>query len=274
MRKFKLIDEFNNEFDLMRKDAFLSTPNGLGFSSNIDFFQVDDFFIETEKKINQSTITGEMIFLNYEIYQEFFNFINKKTLKLGYKPLNDWYFADCEISKLEKSEIGYQSKRLICNIEIVKKTPFYLPFLEFFEEETFESTKRYNYTYPYFYQSVTSGKIEINSQVDNSPTKIIINAPVLNPSWTLEQNGKVLSRGKINVEVNAGRIIVDSNPLSLEICIADNTNKCVENIYKYSDFNTERFIYVPKGKSYLTFSHDGLSDLYVVVEVREHYDTV
>jgi len=274
MREFKLLDEFDNEFDLMRKDAFLSSPSGLGASRNFVFFQVSSFFIETDKKVTQPIITGDMIFKDYKIYQEFILFVLDKKLRIAYKPIEKWYYADCEITTLEKKEIGYESKRLICPIEITQKSPFYLPTLEFYKEESFENSKKYNYTYPYKYQSSSSGKIAINSKVSNSPTKIIINAPVLNPSWALEQNGKILSRGKLNVNVAAGKIIVDSNPLSLGICISDNKNKCVENIYKYSDFNTERFIYAPKGKSTLAVTHEGLNDLNVVVEVREYYETI
>ncbi len=269
MRKFKLINADGQEFDLMRKDAFFSTPSGLGFKKGFDIAVSGYSFIETDNVLEQKEISGEMIFKGYKEYNEFSKFITKLPLKLCYKPLDTWYYIDCKVSQLDKDEISYSSKRLICKID-------YLCFSQLYKDITVTKSKVgddgkiYNYSYPFKYVEPSTGIITIiNESNIDSPCILHIMGPCVNPSYSLIQSGVVKATGKINKILDEGRkLVIDSNPNNMEIAEYTINNEYINSLYGFSDFTTARFIYFPPGESTLQFSHEGSTEFIAFTEVR------
>jgi len=86
MRRFNLLNSNGAAFDLMRKDAFLHRPTGLGKSRNISSSRIGDFLLITEDKISHSKpISGEMVFRGYQQYTEFIEFLTD-VVTLSYCP--------------------------------------------------------------------------------------------------------------------------------------------------------------------------------------------
>ena len=271
MREFILYNAQGQEFDLMRKDAFLYLPSGLGITMAYTSEAVGYDFIETSEEMAQKTVSGSMNFEGYAQYQEFVRFCAKSPLKLAYKPLDKWYFIDCKLSRLDKSELEQGSGRLIPAVD-------FLCFSTWYESVTVSKTeldanigKIYNYKYPYTYAETAAGSAEVNITGDlPSYCKLNIMGPCINPSWALAQGGKVLMRGKVFADIPAGnKLVVDSSPGSLEIAEYTINGKFVENHYQNSDFSTSRFVILPLGKSTLSFTHDGTSVIDAFLEVEQ-----
>lgn len=134
--------------------------------------------------------------------------------------------------------------------------------------------KVYPYTYQYAYVENKVGTISFNNQ-SNIPAyvKLSFLGPAENPKWILTKNKEIVLEGKINISIPEGqRIIVNSDPLKMEIAIYDNYGKLVEDAYEKSDFSTERFIYLPIGESTLTCSHEGDQEIKVWAEVKENVE--
>lgn len=87
VRQFKLINEMGQSFNLMNLDegAFFIEPDGLGYSFDSNFAQIGSSFLLDNKKNIQSTISGKIVFKNYDKYFEFVNYVEKaKKLYLNY----------------------------------------------------------------------------------------------------------------------------------------------------------------------------------------------
>ena len=88
----------------------------------------------------------------------------------------------------------------------------------------------------------------------------------------LSQGGEDIYTGDISLELLQGEtLVIDSNTPTMEI--AKHTAAGVIDVYQYSDFDTDRFIYFPPGESVLLFTHTGQEALNVTVEVRQLADT-
>jgi len=112
VREFYIENETGQRFSMMNVEegCFLSSPNGLGYSYDIQYAQIGDNFIQNIRKLKQGQITGELIFDKYDNYKKFISFIESaEYLKFLYRvPFETGiveYFKDVDIVNVEKSEI-------------------------------------------------------------------------------------------------------------------------------------------------------------------------
>ena len=275
-RQFKLINSVEAEYDLCHLDHALYSPDGLGFSKSHDSVQVGSAFAMVEERLNQQTITGEMIFKGYEKYSEFKDFISDSDLTLAYQPIynSTWYYRSCRVKELKKGEISPTTHRLHCAIDFLCFSQWYeSAFAERTVEEVSEDSL-FSLVFPFQFADVSINEVRIiNSQTAPAPCKIIISGPVSNPHWSLISGGKTIASGGVQITLVAGeQLIIDANIESMGITkLSGNTET---NAYQYSDFSTERFIYAPSGESKLRFTHSSSAALDVIVEVRKLSDTV
>ncbi len=270
MRQFRLKNQMGETFDLMRKDAFFHSPSGLGYKLDIDVETAGYFFLQMYEEMQQKTISGEMVFKGYSVYQEFVSFCAKAPLVLCYCPLNTWYYVDCKLAQIDKTEISQTTKRLLCNVDFECFSTWYESLEVHATSIDPNVGKIYNYTYDYTYADTRAGSIEVSNNGSlPSPCKLHIKGPCVNPSWALVQSGKILARGGVTASIAQGsKLVVDSDPSSLEIAEYTNNNRFVQNLYQKSDFSTARFLEIPVGSSKITFSHQGAGLLDAYVEVQ------
>lgn len=271
MRRFKLKNALGQEFDLMRKDAFFHSPDGLGYSADITSSDLGDYYIAVDEKLSQKTVTGEMIFSTYEMYDIFIEFCMHSPLilfKNSGEQSSEWEQATCTLSKLSLSEIGAKSRRLICPIDFLLESPWK-------REQTYQTTNSgsikangYPHGYPRTYVSAQNSAVKVNNPGNKeAPIKITILGKCTYPHYSLRQNGIEVAQGTIKADIESGyRLIIDSNPETAEISIYSITGECTD-AYQMSDFSTERFIYAPPGTSILQFSQTGGDNVTAIVEV-------
>lgn len=112
VREFKLVNEKGQEYSMMdiQKYCLLTEPSGLGYSYFTEYEQLGNTFISNLRKIEQGQVTGNVIFLNYDNFKSFVDFIERaEDLKFAYKiPFKDGareYFKDVNVQSLTKTQI-------------------------------------------------------------------------------------------------------------------------------------------------------------------------
>lgn len=269
MRLFKLINSTGAEFDLMRTDAFFHDPDGLGVSNDLSVSRVGDSYFVTDSKDAQPKPSGEMVFSGYAQYDEFLAFCRVGGLVLGYKPLDTWLYLDCWVD-ISKGEISMDNNRLVCGISITGVSNWYAKVVEYKTNLDTGAGKVYPYAYPYTYSSSETGTVAVTGLTMPSCCKIHIFGPAVNPAWSLYQNGTLVSKGRCIITLETGyKLVIDSDPVSMELAEYTIDNRFVSDEYQHSDFTTERFITLPAGDSELRFTQDDLTVLNAYVEVKK-----
>lgn len=262
---------------MMRRDAFFHSPDGLGASRSKSYIGAGLEFIKTEDRLDQKTVTGEMVFAGYEVYQEFTVFCAHTPLVLGYAPLQKWFYADCEVSHIGKTEIDRSSNRLLCPVDFIASGPWY-ESLTYSQTQTEPNIgKRYPYKYPYKYARGVIGSVKpVNTGTLDSPVYMYIYGPCTNPTWTLIVNGGFRANGRINTVVASGEVLrVFTAPSEMEAAIYDAANMTfIRDVYGDSDWATARMILVPPGECTISFSQAGAGFVRAVVGVKQLAETV
>ena len=276
VRQFRLQNSLGQTFDLMNKDAFFYTPDGLGFRMDSEFFQIGNTYQLIETESAQKTPAGIMVFKNYALYRQFADFINNTPLKLMYKPQNEWVYLDCIVSRLTKAEIDYRDNRLKCNIDFQGLGKWYIPRQAQKSGTEVANSKKYTYSYDYAYADSITGTINIiNNSSEDSPTIITIYGEITNPTWSLIVNNTTIQSGSVAATIASGdKLIVNSKDNELEIAEYTAAGLFVRNLYQYSDFTKDNFIYVPPGSSTLRVTGSVQDTIDAWIEIEELHETV
>ena len=111
VRRFILENEKGQQFrlDNLNEGCFLTSPSELGYSYNIDFVQLENEFIENNRKIQQKKPKGTLYFKSYDKIKEFGDFVeSSKKLKwlyiIPFEKEEKTYYRDVVIVKLDKTE--------------------------------------------------------------------------------------------------------------------------------------------------------------------------
>ena len=98
MRQFMMKNADGQTFDLMRKDAFLSEPAGLGFGQDVELTQAGTGWVLTKISYTRPEPSGQMVFAGYDQYEEFLQFLGAGGTELWYKPLSVWLCLPCAVT--------------------------------------------------------------------------------------------------------------------------------------------------------------------------------
>lgn len=277
MREFSLINSLGNQISLNSSDTFFGDPSGLGQEHDVDYIQTGNFFVKSEDVLAQKKITGTMIFKGYEEFHAFSKFIQHKPITMSYTSAGT-YSMKISIDKLEKGELD--TLGLECDITIKGLTTWYKVINAEKAGET-EEGKKYPFVYPFTYTDTTLGEISVESDSTlDSPCKITILGPCINPSWTHYVNGKMTLTGKMgSAETQCSipegnRLVIDATKIPYEIAEYDDKGVFIQDLYQQSDFSTDRFIIARFGTNKITFTHEGSGALKLLAEMRVDYESV
>ena len=268
MRQFKLINGLGAEFDLMRKDAWLHDPQGLGFGWEASVQRVGNTFALLDSDELQPAPTGEMMFAGYAQADEFRAFCAEGGLRLAYKPLSTWRYLDVVVA-LDQGELDTATKLLRCPVTFTGTSQWYESEIAYeAQKPTGEAEKKYPYTYAYTYVQTETGTVLIHNGALPSYPRLTIRGPVLNPSWTLYVGGKKQAEGRVNCRIDAQhKLVIECNPAAMEIAEYTLSGDFVGDRYGDSDFSTARFFALPPGDSSVTFAQEETAAITAWVEV-------
>ncbi len=263
------------EWDCQPKnfDGQMQNIDGIGFSKTSQFGRVQDFFTETYKEKNQDAITGEMVFLTEEKYNEFIRFIQSGPLYIK-RITSDTktIYIDVELVSFKRNDKDrFLDCFCLCDIDFMALSPWFKisQTFEYLPEVT-GNTKTYSYQYPYQYRQNISSVFDFNiDSPAGAITSIRIFGEVSEPSWILTSPDGLLE-GKYNGTVSkADFLLIESKPSDLGVFM-HRANGLVLNEWKNIDGKLDTFIYLPQGYSQLeVLSSAGSTDIRVSVEVRE-----
>lgn len=275
MRQFKLINSTGSEYDLMDRKHYFNVPSGLGFNTANQYMKIGSSYQLVSTSTEQKVVAGEMVFRDYAEYADFASFIMYTPLKLAYKPRTEWAYLDCEVSRLDKSEITPIGV-LRCNVDFTATSKWYIPRLAQRSGIETPNAKKYSYTYSYEYAEAINGIINItNTASEDCPSIVTILGDITNPTWSLIQNGKILQSGQVTANIPQGnKLVICSKDNQLEIAEYTMQNEFVRNQYQNSDFSKENFIYVPVGNSTLLVSGNVQQTIDAYIEVEELHETI
>lgn len=267
VRQFKLKNKSGLEFDLMRSDAWLYQPTGLGWGMTAETTPVGNSYYVTESRIILPEPSGTMVFKSYQAYQEFLTFCQAGELVLCYMPISTWRYLRCFV-EIDKSEISYENKRLMCPITFHGYSQWYENTILYKPQQSVDAqAKLYadeyesQYAYQYAYEDSTAGGVPINGGALSSYWQITFIGPTTNPEWRLYVNNTMVKSGKINSTIIAGhRLVINAIPNSFSILEYDEDGDVFRDRYGDSDWNTERFFEIPAGESTMVFT-DSSQDL-------------
>lgn len=271
MRKFKIYNSIGKSYDLNDLESFFHDPKGLGFESDAEYERIGGQFLKTEIGMKQPNPEGKIRFTNYKTYNEFAKFLQKSPLKIEYTAA-DTFFMDVEVKKLKKTEL--ETLGLIVEIEFVGLGPWYMDVIKGTEEPD-ATGKVYDYGYPYTYADNEHKIIHIDSDSEiESPVRITAIGPLHNLTYTHYVNGYAVASGKILYDLPEGHRIQISSKIPYSIKETDNMGTELNDLYRHSDFSTDRFLWIKKGENEIFFDHDGSEDVKVIVEAMIYYDSV
>ena len=277
VRRFELQNSRGESFNLMRKDAFFSSPDGIGVKYRNTFSRVGTSYIPTKKEITQPEIEGVMIFKGYSQYTEFKNHISKQPLKLLYTVNGTTYTIDCLVGEISKSEINNKSNRLESALVLECTSQWYVKRDPIFTAKIDQvGGKVYDYTYDYTYQESLMNQIRATNYSNlESPAIITLYGPIVDPVWRVLVNGKVFQSGECNVTIATGhKLVINSVDDQLEIAEYTEDGEYYRDIYQYINFGKSNFIYLPPGECVVTFTSSDDANVYASVELMEYYETV
>ena len=225
MRQFYLVNKDGQRYQLINdfSKAFLWQPSGLGFGIDRSYRESDGFFFEMNKEVSQTAKAGILVFFGpdpYPEYKAFMDYItHSEDLKLAYCPKSNWYYVDIDIESVEKTEIQ-EDGTLQCSINMLPKTPLYLPYELNIDlsGDLGTSIKQYDYKYDYVYSNTAvAGEIEfeIPAQMD-SGLEITIPGQISSPVMTFYANGEIIGQIDLSsISVSLGEYVrYSSIPLS------------------------------------------------------------
>lgn len=276
MRQFYLINGNGNRYSLMDTKHWLYEPDNLGAKFNSRYEQIGSDFVRTKRISKPDDPKGKILFTGtdkYQDYSDFIKFIAVEPLTLEYVS-NATYRAKVDLKEIEKSEIN-QDGYLECAISFKRLSRWYKTITILNENEG-NGGKVYDYEYDYTYMEYEPQQATIQSDSGyDSPIKLTIFGPIVNPTWKHYLNNNAIATGKITANIVAGRrIVIDNTKIPYSITEQDSYGNVINDLYQYSDFTTTRFFNLQFGENRVTVEHEGTNILNMAVEARLEYETV
>lgn len=278
MRTFSLTNSKGTTYDLTNKGtAFLHSVGGLGYTEEGKYQRIGTRYSRYQSRMKQGVIKGSIKFWNSGAqaeYESFINFCQQTPLVLSYDPTGSkTYYCRCTLSEADFDE----KNALTIDVEFTQLTPFFEKlYVVTYADEDSTYGKIYDYEYPYVYTSATANSVTINqSSAIESPCKLTMYGPLVNPQWNHYVNNTLYASGAITGTIASGnRLVVDCTGDTLSMIVYDSSNNVVTDMYQESDFSTERAIYLQYGKNTITVSDEGSNKVTVVAEGEIQYASV
>ena len=256
VREFYIENELGQRFSLMdvENDCFLNSPNGLGYSYNIEYSQIGNNFIQNIKKISQGRIAGELVFVSYENYKSFVDFVESaNNLKIVYRvPFQGGYseyFKDIDVSSIEKSEKDTKGL-LIVPISFNVKSLWYEPKEIVYTIDSVTNELRWDFEWnPIFSAYDNRNIIFDNKGHDEAPFKLELNGDVVSPIITIiEDDEEVKKLDLTGLEIAQGETFI-YNTKDTEQQIIKKGDKETTNLFSFLNPNFINFFKLRKGVS-------------------------
>ena len=264
IREFYIENETGQRFSMMNIESgcFLSSPNGLGYSYDIEYAQIGDNFIQNIRKLTQGQISGELIFKTYDKYKEFVDFIESAVnLKFVYKiPLKKGtieYFKDIDISSVEKSEIGTDG---VLRVPVIFncKSLWYEAKEVVYTIDSIDNEVRWNFDWDSIFTAYDNRNIIFeNKGHAAAPFKLELNGEVSGPVITILEDDIEVNKLSLDglVVLEGETFVYNTKETEQEITKVSSTERT--NLFNFLNPNFVNFFKLRKGASTIRLEADG-----------------
>lgn len=262
IRTFTLINEYGQTYALNDvRTGFLMNPSGLGYAINRNYTLFGSEWIKSDDQIEQTTITGTIVFGSDNPYQrahEFVEFVmTSSALTLSYQTDAGIYYKDVDINRYSKTEIG-AANTLQCEVELTPKTLWYLPNNQIIKLETVAGTGlRFTFKLPNRWMNYTNGTATVvNDGHVPAPFKATIEGAISNPSIILLQNGEEVARLDVTAEIDEGETLEYSSKDGDVYLYVDDGNGNRTDLATSLDITNDNIFKIPIGTYQLKLEAD------------------
>lgn len=279
MRKFILTNSIGETWDLQdANNTVFAEPEGLGWEDGSEYVRAGNDYVPLDPIWNQKQIAGIIYFLKnpYPTYFAFVKFASRTPLTLTYTTVSgSTYRVRCRLQTIEKTELT-EFRCLECPVTFLTMGLFYRVVSAYNPGESAGGGKVYDYDYNYTYSDWVAESVRISSDsMEDSPCKITIYGPCVNPVWRHYVDGQLTAIGSMTGEVPDGRVLViDSTTIPYSITEQDYAENITADRYQACDFGTERFFFLKNGSNTIAVSHTDASICPVKVEANISYASV
>lgn len=256
VRRFLLENEKGQKFrmDSLEDGCFLTSPTNLGYSYNIDFIQIENNFIENNRKIQQKNPSGVLYFKSYDKVKEFTDFVEgSEKLKwlyiIPFENEEKEYYRDVTILKLDKTE--KQGKWLACPVEFGSTSLWYEAKEVVYTIDSITNEIRWDFKWDSAFSSYDNRNIIFeNKGHTEAPFKLELHGEIINPVIKIledEKEVKVLELTGLTIS-NGETFIYNTKDTELEI------SKNGTNLFDFLNPNFVNFYKLRKGASKIRLS--------------------
>lgn len=273
MRKFTLTNKNGQTYNLTEREvAFLGKVTGLGYSSALSVYRVNDRLNILNEELEEQEIAGEVYFSGdsrRNEYRDFVIFCRKRPLTLTYEYEGNTFIRDVEIKSIEKDEPNPR----MAGVTFQALSPWYKR-VYLVTEGSQEDGKRYDYAYDYVYTSAVAMSLIFNAVTsETSPGVLIIHGPVKNPSWRVYNNGVLISTGSVTGAINEGeKLIIDA--INYTIIRVDSAGNQIQDMYQLRDFSEDCFVFLEYGENTVTVAQEETNEVTLEMEAYLEYVSV
>lgn len=257
-RKFRLINEKGQEYSLIDIQNYcaLIEPTGLGYSYNREYEQIDNTYIETFMKIEQNQIEGTLLFLSYDNYRKFTDFIEKSeelkfVYKIPFQSKEEEFFRDIKIKSLTKKEI--QSNGILNeNIVFDCLSLWYKKTTAIYDMKAQTNEIRWDFKWDSRFVDYDTRKLKyINHGHIEAPILVEINGHVINPKISLYIEGELYQEVPFLIEIAENEKILYGTKENEFYINKQNIDGTLTNLFSldYLDFYNDNVIRIPQNRS-------------------------
>lgn len=277
MRKFRLINAEGSSFDLNSQAAFFHSVDGFGYKDETQYEQIGTDYYALEDSFAQGQMKGQIVFAGkdpYGKYREFTKFVRAVPLTLVYE-MDEVFRVPVRLTEIGKAELEKGGNFLNCDVTFLAAGLFYKT-VQKYSETISVGGKVYPYEYTYSYADVSQNTVMIDSDsYEDSPCRITIYGPAINPIWKHYVNNELYEIGKYDGTIpDDHKLVIDSTNIPYSITERGVSDEVVADRYQLCDFTTERFFHLQHGTNRISVTHDGLNMVNVLVEGKISYETV
>lgn len=259
VRTFELVNEKGQVFSLMdiKEGCIFKEPSGLGYSYESTFERIGNTFIETLRRLNQSNISGNLEFKNYDNYRKYIDFIEassqiKWKCVIPYFSGQKTFFKDVSFQSIDKTDIFTEEDKLVVPVSFNGLNLWYEENTIVYDMQHQVGEMRWDFKWDPIFRDYNARKLDfINSGHVEAPIIVEIKGPIKNPSLELTVEGKLYQTLHFNIELEEFEKLLYSSKENEFYIQKENTDGTKESAFNLDvlDFDENPIIRFPKNKS-------------------------
>jgi len=271
-RKLYLVNESGSTFFFdYHHNCLIETIEGLGFEFDVEYEDIDSFYVETNRKIPQQQISLSIIFIDkYAGFVRWREFVTRsKELRLFYE--TDVGKKYCYVNVESSSKTQLEANILRSKIKIATLSLWLVNKSYALDVINTGGGKIYPYSYTYTYAVSYNGKITVrNDSARPAPLLIRMIGNLFYPRVIVRKNGE---------DIQTLRMLIDERDHPTIEVNADPSNQYIKRIigvdsadlYNAQDFSKENFLFLPPGECEIFFDPGVREAARCEIEFKEQY---